>query len=53
MSHEEITGCARKARYSTQQFALSIVYTWRKRGTRLRVYPCDFCKGFHVTSKGV
>lgn len=46
--------CLRKKRYPTQKIAEQIARrVEQERGTRLRVYECNTCFGFHLTSKGV
>lgn len=44
--------CKSKARYKTAQGAgeAARVFTAR-RGDKLRVYPCQFCQGFHLTKE--
>lgn len=44
--------CEEKARYSTQYAGVIVAQGMFKRhGDKLRVYPCRFCKGFHLTKQ--
>jgi len=51
MCHEQIMSCERKARYRTQGFAQHIAFDYKRRGVSLRVYLCNYCKGYHLTHR--
>ena len=48
----EVNGCLSKNRYCTRELAeaarLGAEIEWR---VALRVYECEFCRGFHLTKK--
>lgn len=39
--------CAGKVRYDYWTARAAVARKWKK-GIQLRVYPCDFCAGFHI-----
>ena len=44
--------CERKNRYATQQEALAAISACEDHGARgLHCYQCQYCKGWHLTSK--
>jgi len=48
---DAIRSCFNKARYETEEKATRVaVACWYKRQVNLRVYCCDSCGGFHLTS---
>lgn len=49
-SEDEERSCLRKKRYGDPALAEQVAdRCWRKRGVELRVYPCTYCGGFHLT----
>ena len=46
-----LNGCARKTRYKTPEAAGRGAESAHSKGSidKLRVYPCQFCQGFHLT----
>lgn len=43
--------CLKKKRYSTFRLAKKVAkISLDKRGAELRIYKCDICNGFHLTS---
>lgn len=44
-----------KVRYKDKHLALRVIRLFAKFGTRevkpIRAYPCNLCKGWHITSK--
>jgi len=47
-----VKSCLRKNRYETRDFALKVAKDIKgERGTELRVYYCEECSGFHLTSQ--
>jgi hypothetical protein len=50
MEDERARSCTGKNRYKTAKAAGTAAdKALRERGTKLRVYPCVFCDGFHLT----
>jgi len=50
MSRSEYRQCGKKIRYKTRTDANAAVRSCeRARGTKLRVYFCDICGGYHIT----
>lgn len=47
------SSCLKKRRYQTEQKAQEIINKIHNEGrkTKLRVYFCKFCLGYHLTSK--
>jgi hypothetical protein len=44
--------CYSKKRYSTEDLAKKVAdKTWHSRYVRLRVYPCYYCGGYHLTKR--
>ena len=44
--------CLRKKRYNSEQVAQEAINRiHKKRKTKLRVYFCKYCLGYHLTSK--
>lgn len=44
--------CVSKVRYRDRQEAvIALQKATRRRGTPLRIYDCDLCRGFHLTRK--
>jgi hypothetical protein len=47
---DRTTSCLAKKRYSTEAHAMEIAAKClRLRGAVLRVYPCSYCGGHHLT----
>lgn len=52
-----MSNCQKKIRYESQLAAnTALLQTWKKASKGLprheiRTYPCEECKGFHLTSK--
>jgi hypothetical protein len=53
MKRSEWEACGKKARYSSQHEARQIANNCERArpGTKLRVYFCSVCEGWHITSK--
>jgi hypothetical protein len=46
--------CGEKARYATKKMAQTVRNKRlheKRREKYLRIYPCPFCRGYHLTSK--
>lgn len=41
--------CKRKVRHATEQSARAAALKIGRRGKKMTWYPCDFCKGYHVS----
>lgn len=46
--HHRQRSCLNKASYSTEEKAQEII---DKRKVKLYIYPCDFCKGYHLSRR--
>lgn len=45
-----VKSCLKKIRYSTEQTALEAINRiHKKRDTKLRIYFCKYCLGYHLT----
>ncbi len=53
MKRAEWTSCGKKKRYASQHEARQIANNCEhaRPGTKLRVYFCSVCEGWHITSK--
>lgn len=53
MKRAEWTSCGKKKRYASQHEARQIANNCERArpGTKLRVYFCPMCEGWHITSK--
>ena len=53
MKRAEWTSCGKKTRYASQHEARQIANNCERArpGTKLRVYFCSVCEGWHMTSK--
>lgn len=53
MNRDQWNQCGSKVRYRTEEEAMRMRAGARRKGYRnaetLRVYPCRFCGGFHLT----
>ena len=50
MNRSEYSQCGKKIRYRTHADAVKAMQACeRKRGTKLRVYFCDICSGYHLS----
>ena len=48
------TSCIKKKRYKSKQIAQEAINrVHKKRNTKLRIYYCPFCLGWHLTSKAI
>lgn len=53
-THEQIRGCHHKVRFPDRHRAKMAVRTIRNnksKPTRMRAYECEYCNGWHLTSK--
>jgi hypothetical protein len=47
----QLQACRRKKRFETEREADDAAYRARMEGRRLGVYQCDWCGGWHLTSR--
>ena len=48
---KQIADCRRKQRFETEREADDAAYRTRMEGTRLSIYHCEWCSGWHLTSR--
>lgn len=48
---KQIADCRRKQQFETEREADDAAYRKRIEGTRLGIYKCDWCGGWHLTSR--
>jgi hypothetical protein len=46
-----LQACRRKRRFETEREADDAAYRARMEGRQLAIYHCDFCGGWHLTSR--
>ena len=50
-SANELQACRRKRRFATEREADDAAYQARMEGRRLGIYQCEWCGGWHLTSR--
>lgn len=46
-----LQACRRKRRFETEREADDAAYAARMEGRRLQIYRCEWCGGWHLTSR--